>query len=434
MGRFTYLTDIMTGLFRRSPFRASLSSDDNITDLCNELLSGKGEVSGRLTAQKILRQFQEFTLEEKLAFFQMISTDMDLDAQSLLQAANAYQEQATAKNYKLLSAAAEPRRQELLRRLNEAPGATLELVRMRNDLLKLLSEHPELKSLDIDFVHLFRSWFNRGFLTLMPIDWDTPANILEKIIEYEAVHTINDWSELKRRLLPPDRRCYAYFHPAILEEPLIFVEIALCKGVPNSIQELLAENRIYLPENEADTAVFYSISNCQEGLRGISFGNSLIKNVVEELRRENPQLKTFVTLSPIPGLNRYLKSSAKNDESENQKLINAAEQKDIEAIKEQSQNLIFAAADYLVNAKDKNGAPLDPVARFHLGNGAEIYRVNALADISENGIRQSSTAMVNYLYDLDKVSDNHEAFAGKNTVITSKEIQNLLIEGTKTRA
>lgn len=434
MGRFTYLTDMMAGLFERSPFRAPIASDDKIEVLCNALLSGRGEVSGLLSAQKILSRYRSLNKDEKIAFFQYISVEMGLDAEKLAQAVSAYQEEASAKNYKILSAAAEPRRQELLRRLNEAPGGTLELVRMRHDLLNILNDYPELRAFDSDFVHLFRSWFNRGFLTLMPVDWNTPANILEKIIEYEAVHTINDWSDLRRRLLPSDRRCFAYFHPAILEEPLIFVEVALCKGVPNSIQDLLAINRKDLSLEEADTAVFYSISNCQEGLRGISFGNSLIKNVVEKLRLENPQLLKFVTLSPIPGLMRYLKVEAREDDAELQILMSAAEQNDLTAIKSQDTVLACTAADYLVNAKNKSGAPLDPVARFHLGNGAQIYQIHTMADTSENGIRQSCTAMVNYLYDLDNVSENHEAYAVKNKVAISKEIKTLLNTAKKSRA
>ena len=425
MGRFSFFSEIVTGLLERTPFGAPEGTDQTLDALCHALLSGRGEISGKRVAQDILSRYKGLAPDERLTFFRLMAQGMDVDTKAVIRAAEAYGKAPTGASYAALADAAEPPRQEFLRRLNQAPGATLELVRMRLDLLGVLRDHPELAPLDLDFIHLFRSWFNRGFLVLRRIDWRTPANILEKIIAYEAVHAINDWSDLQRRLLPEDRRCFAFFHPAMLEEPLIFVEVALCKGIPGSVQSLLAETRTPLPLAQADTAVFYSISNCQEGLRGISFGNSLIKQVVEELRQELPHLDSFVTLSPIPGLMRHLATQEGEAPRAIAKAAKAGDRKRLEAMAPQ---IRLAAADYLVNAK-RGAAPLDPVARFHLGNGALIHRVHAGADISDNGIRQSAGAMVSYLYDLARVEANHEGFATANRVVISKEIKTLLQTG-----
>lgn len=421
MGRFAFFADVMMGLFERKPFGTGTPSTENIEDMARALLSGRGEVSGMRVSQEILELYSRLDEAQQLAFFDWMARDLDVKPDAIITAAETYRDSPGAESYAALAHAAEPPRQELLRRLNQAAGATQGLVRMRLDLLNLLDRHPRLAMLDRDFTHLFRSWFNRGFLVLRPINWHTPANILEKIIEYEAVHAINDWSDLQRRVMPRDRRCFAFFHPAMLEEPLIFVEVALCKGTPGSVQELLAESRQALPQEEMDTAVFYSISNCQEGLRGISFGSSLIKQVVGELHQELPQIDSFVTLSPIPGLMRHLKTQGGNGE-----LVAAAERGDLAAIKARSDELLLAAARWLAEVKRPDGAPADPVARFHLGNGAELLGVHALADISPNGLRQSATAMVNYLYDLDRVEANHEAFATRDQIVMSKDIKALL--------
>ncbi|MCV0429869.1 MAG: malonyl-CoA decarboxylase, partial [Roseibium sp.] len=304
-------------------------------------------------------------------------------------------------------AAAEPRRQELFRRLNRVPGATGALVKMRADLLRLRNREPELEALDLDLRHLFASWFNRGFLVLRPINWESPAHILEKIIAYEAVHAIDSWEDLRRRLEPTDRRCFAFFHPSMPDEPLIFVEVALTSGTPNSVQLLLAEDRAAMPAEDADTAVFYSISNCQSGLASISFGNSLIKQVAADLSAELPGLKTFVTLSPIPGLTRWLEEKGQEWKD------NAPDEMKAEA------------AHYLLNAKTKIGLPFDPVARFHLGNGAIVHAVHADADVSQKGRAQSNGTMVNYLYDLTRVAQNHEQFATTQEVVATDQVQSL---------
>jgi len=420
----TFFSDIMATLFERRAARPADPSKGPVTELCAALLSSQGEVSGVRLARDILSHYRAMDQNARRAFFDYLAGDLDIDPARVSEAAAAYAQSRAAKDLARLAHEAEPRRQQLFRRLNQAPGATGELVRMRLDLLRMLPDAPELAVIDVDFRQLFASWFNRGFLVLRHIDWRTPANILEKIIEYEAVHAINDWSELQRRLRPADRRCFAFFHPALPEEPLIFVEVALCQGVPGSVQALLAEERETL--TEFDTAVFYSISNCQDGLRGISFGNLLIKQVVEELKRDLPQIGRFVTLSPIPGLARWLRDQAA-DRAQAQAVLDAAGQGD-GALRGQADALRVLATEYLLVAKRPDGLPIDPVARFHLGNGAMIHDVHALADISQNGIRQSCSAMVNYLYDLAKVEENNERFVEERKVAAARPVLNLLAQ------
>ena len=299
-------------------------------------------------------------------------------------------------------------RQELARRLNRVPGATPQLVAMRSDLLRLIPRNDPRARIDLDFQHLFASWFNRGFLVLRRINWESPAHILEKIIEYEAVHAIHSWQDLRRRVEPSDRRCFAFFHPAMPDEPLIFVEVALTKGIPGSVQRLLAEDRDALAAEEADTAVFYSISNCQSGLAGISFGNSLIKQVAEDLAAELPNITTFVTLSPIPTLSRWMKEEG------------------IDADKLNEDELQALAARFLLTAKRPDGMPYDPVARFHLGNGAYVHAVHAGADTSDKGMSESRGAMVNYRYEAENFAENHERFAAHKEVVASKSVRALV--------
>lgn len=298
--------DLISTVFERRYLKGISDKADkrSITELCQALLGSYGEVSGVTFSRKILDRYARMDDAEKTAFFEYMMQELEIAHDAVLDAVHVYKDAPTTENYQSFATACEPRRQELARRLNQVPGATAKLVSMRSDLLKLMSEHPELGPLDVDLKHLFMSWFNRGFLVLLPINWDSPANILEKIIAYEAVHAIHSWDDLRGRLQPSDRRCFGFFHPTMADEPLIFVEVALTKGVPSSIQSLLADERDTIDAEDADTAVFYSISNCQAGLAGISFGNSLIKQVVADLARDLPGLSTFVTLSPIPGLNQ----------------------------------------------------------------------------------------------------------------------------------
>jgi malonyl-CoA decarboxylase len=323
----------------------------------------------------------------------------------------------------------------LLRRLNLAPGGTAALVRMREQLMDALDHRDDLKAVDADFVHLFSSWFNRGFLVLRRIDWSTPAMILEKIIRYEAVHRIRSWDDLRRRIDPSDRRCYAFFHPALVDEPLIFVEVALSREIPDAIAPILSVQRDTVDTDRVTTATFYSISNCQRGLAGVSFGNFLIKQVVQEISRENARLRTFVTLSPVPDFSRWLDRERKADDS---KALSPEDRTALEGLDRQGwwqlpearepmhEPLLRAAAWYFLNAKNRRGQPADSVARFHLGNGARLERLNWLGDGSENGLGQSYGLMVNYLYDLDDIEKNHEAYAEARKVVASNAVRRML--------
>lgn len=402
----TILADLLSTVFERRYGLGRPALDGRpVEALAADLLGAAGEVSGLALARQIFARYANADDPEKLLFFRHMAEDMTISADAVRAALEALEAEQSKASYRAFMAASEPPRQELIRRLNQLPGATRNLVQMRKDLLRLGQDDPKLQALDLDFRHLFASWFNRGFLVLRPINWESPANILEKITAYEAVHAIDSWEDLRRRLEPDDRRCFAFFHPAMPEEPLIFVEVALTKGVPGSIQKLLAEEREGIAAEDADTAVFYSISNCQEGLAGISFGNSLIKQVAADLSLELPDLKTFVTLSPIPGFSRWMNES------------------EIDPLALDTQALRAMAAHYLVSAKRDDGHPRDPVARFHLGNGARVHQVHAEADISEKGLRQSAGVMVNYLYDLAKVAQNHERYATSHSVVASSEVQ-----------
>lgn len=409
------LGDLLTTLFERRRAGDVTASGKPLPDLCRALLSGQGEVSGMKRAAEVLLRYRLAGVEEKRAFFRFLADEMDLDPGAVIAAAQAYADAPDAGTMAALLEVAEPPRQELLRRLNQAPGGTADLVAMRVDLMAAAKAESDLGRVDLDFRHLFASWFNRGFLVLRRIGWESPANILEKIIAYEAVHEIHSWADLRRRLEPPDRRCFAFFHPAMPDDPLIFVEVALTRGIPGAVGPLLAEDRRALSAAEVDTAVFYSISNCQAGLRGISFGNSLIKQVVDVLGREVAGLTTFVTLSPIPGLTRWIKTQ------------DAAAQAMLEADPAtlEADALRRVAARYLLEAKAADGAPLDPVARFHLGNGAEVHDIHAGADLSGKGRQQSCGAMVNYLYDPARVEQNHEAFATRQTVAAARGVKAL---------
>jgi malonyl-CoA decarboxylase len=411
------LGDFLTTLFERRRASEVAASGKPLPDLCRALLSGQGEVSGMKRAAEVLMRYRRAERAEKAAFFRFLADEMDLDPGAVAQAAQAYGADPDAAHLAKLLAVAEPPRQELLRRLNQAPGGTADLVAMRVDLMAAAKEAPDLARVDLDFQHLFASWFNRGFLVLRRIGWESPANILEKIIAYEAVHEIHSWDDLRRRLEPADRRCFAFFHPAMPDDPLIFVEVALTHGIPGAVGPLLAEDRTALAPQDMDTAVFYSISNCQAGLRGISFGNSLIKQVVDVLGREVPGLKTFVTLSPIPGFVRWLEAQ---DDAQAKALL-AADPATVDA-----EVLRGQAALYLLEGKAKNGQPLDPVARFHLGNGAEVHQLHAAADLSPKGRAQSRGGMVNYLYDPARVEQNHEAFASHQTIAASRGVKALV--------
>ncbi|HXN42934.1 MAG TPA: malonyl-CoA decarboxylase family protein, partial [Xanthobacteraceae bacterium] len=344
---------------------------DSLVELCEELLSGRGEASGVALAREILLRYAELTTGPRIAFFEALATKFGADRERIAAAVAAWEANPSEQTAAELHAAAEPRRQELFRRLNLAPGGTAALVAMREQLMDALARRDDLAAVDADFAHLFSSWFNRGFLVLRRIDWSTPAIVLEKLIRYEAVHEIRDWADLRRRIDPPDRRCFAFFHPALIDEPLIFVEVALSDGIPDAIAPILADGREILTPDRATTATFYSISNCQRGLTGVTFGSFLIKQVVEEISQELPRLSTFVTLSPAPGFAAWLKRELAQENSqaifpEDRAALTglpAHWENDPAAAERLREPLTRAAATYFLTARTRSRAPVDPVAR-----------------------------------------------------------------------
>lgn len=403
-------------LRKHFPFTANRSVPSRVGALCDmarDLISSRGEASGVAIATDMLRLYDAAGKDERAGFFLALATEFNPDRAGLSAAWESFQAKGWDE-YPALARAIEAPRQELFRRLNLAPGGTAALVRMRADLLAL-RDLPGTAPVEADLAHLLQSWFNRGFLTMRAISWSSPASLLERVIRYEAVHDIRDWTDLRSRVDPSDRRCYAFFHPTMPDDPLIFVEVALTRTIPDSIQTLLAADRVPLASADASTAVFYSISNCQPGLRGISFGHFLIKQVATDLKREIPTLKRFITLSPIPGLMRWL-------------------QRQDPALAEQSTGnfeayrtrLLQQAIHYFLKAKDKDGRPIDPVARFHLGNGARLEQLNWMGDRSDKGLGQSAGMMVNYLYDLPAIEELHERFANHGSIATGKPLRQLI--------
>jgi len=426
------IADRSRALIRREPVRGR---SDGLAELCEALLSGRGEASGVALANEILANYAALTTGPRIAFFEELAKTFGHDPARIDAAVAAWRQSPSSDTANELHRSTEPRRLELFRRLNLAPGGTAALVRMREQLIDALDHRDDLAVVDNDFVHLFSSWFNRGFLVLRRIDWSTPALILEKIIRYEGVHKIRDWDDLRRRIDPPDRRCYAFFHPALVDEPLIFVEVALTREIPAAIAPILSDKREAVVPERANTAVFYSITNCQRGLAGVTFGHFLIKQVVEEVSREIPRISTFVTLSPAPNFAEWLKRERGNaaspalDEEDRAALAaldhaNWWRQPDlVETIRAP---LLRAAAWYYVRARNGRGLPVDAVARFHLGNGARLERLDWPADISDRALEQSYGLMVNYLYDLDYIEENHEAYAQQHAVVAAGAVTRLL--------
>lgn len=440
------LSDILRNIVERGRALAGLSPLASPADArqlgrqCDTLLSSLGEASGVALAERILNEWDGLDEAGRLDFLLDLAERFGPDPDKVERALADYARESNQNTLLGLHTASEPRRQELIRRLNLAPGGVARLVAMRESLFRHLRHHPQLEHLNQDFQHLFMSWFNRGFLILERIDWNTSASILEKIIRYEAVHAINDWDDLRQRLEPADRRCFAFFHPQLPGDPLIFVEVALTGGMPSAIGDLLADERDLIDPGQASTAVFYSISNCQDGLRGISFGNFLIKQVVEELRQELPKLTQFVTLSPVPGFANWISDEAAKGrlgQSDEAFLAGIAENKWQDHTDRQAEMrriLLPLAARYFIHARTESGRIIDPVARFHLSNGARLERLNFPGDTSPKGISQSYGLMVNYLYKLDEIEANHEAFATRNEVAASTEITRLARAGGTAKA
>jgi len=405
----------------------------HLVSLCEALLGERGEVSGAALAREALAAWQALDERGREEFFDILAREFAPSPEAVGKAAEAYRYEPTPRNLIALQEVIDAARQELFRRLNMAPGGTETLVAMRRELLRTLKQHPEWAGIDADFLHLFRSWFNRGFLRLERIDWRTPAIVLEKLIEYEAVHAIQGWRDLRRRL-EADRRCFAFFHPQLRDEPLIFIEVALTRGMSAQVQPLLDVAAPVAAPERADCAIFYSITNCQEGLRGTSFGNLLIKQVAEELKREFPHLKTFATLSPIPGFRRWLAapdtrvtlSIGPNAERRHALLarIEEAGWHTGDADEDLQKLLMRLCGWYLLHAK-QGAEPLDPVARFHLGNGAALERLNWLGDTSASGMARSAGLMVNYAYRLEDVERNHERYFSEHAVVASRAVEKL---------
>lgn len=421
--------------------RRSLVENDHgeaeieISQLCRDLLSEKGEALGTALARTVMDLYKQLDQTGRLDFFKTLRDEFEPDQDVLEDAIYTYLNDPSREHRQLLEQRVESPRQGLIRAMNMAPGGTSALLGMREDLQHFLKDDKSLRIVDSDFVHLFSSWFNRGFLRIQEISWETPATVLEKIIEYEAVHAIADWTDLRRRL-GQDRRCYGFFHPALPGEPLIFVEVALTKELSGAVQPLLTHQDEMCKAEEADTAIFYSISNCQKGLLGISFGNFLIKQVVMELKQELPNIKTFSTLSPIPLFRKWLDQSFEDgqvaDVLSDPELANAYyefKQRDVQEsgeLTDEDQNLLTRLCGHYLTEVKRRNMPYDPVARFHLGNGARLERINWGGDVSPNGIKQSYGLMVNYLYDLPTIEKNHEAYVNNDEIIISDQVARLI--------
>jgi malonyl-CoA decarboxylase len=382
-------------------------------------------------AELVVRRYRALKPAGRLEFLTFLLKDLGAFRADVDLAVDLYRVERSEASLTRLFQAVEPRRQALFRAINTAPGGTGTVVTMRADALGLLAEHPELAPVEADLLHVLSSWFNRGFITLERINWGSPGAVLERLIEYEAVHEIRGWDDLRRRL-EADRRCFGFFHPALPEEPLIFIEVALTEGLAANIHDLLdAPSPPAEGEWSADTATFYSITNCQVGLRGIQLGNFLIKQVVHELRKELAQLRLFATLSPVPGFARWLRTVrathefSGSDEATLRALDDQFWYENTEAAEALRPVLLRACAHYLVNVKQAT-LPADSVARFHLRNGARLERINWLGDTSVNGLRQSHGLLVNYVYDEQQIPANHEAYVHDGTVVHSHEVSRLL--------
>ena len=408
----SFFQNIISSIMR-NPLRKGLFGGEefgvlhkDINKALDAVMSTSGEVSSLVYAEHLLNLIEALNDQDLITFLQTLSAKYDIDPGALSKATVNYSKEKNQANLEKVTKSSEPLWVELFRRLNTTQDGTVKLIRLRERIRGLLKDNPEIAFFNSSLLSLFKGWFNPSFLVLEKIDWSTPANILEKIIEYEAVHEINSWDDLRARLAPDDRRCFAFFHPLIPDEPLIFVEVALCNKTPESINEVIKIDREIVNYKDINTAVFYSISNCQDGLSGISFGNFLIKQVAHKLKQEVDSIEKFVTLSPVPGFVRWLESKSKDQNIDDD-------------------NLTAEALLYLTASGREDKLPNDPVARFHLGNGAILEKINLNADLSKKGILQSKGMMVNYLYNLELLEKNHELFFKTKNVQQSDEIKSL---------
>ena len=407
------ITSVMKGTRRLNRFRSKGFGKlhNNINKAVDSVMSTSGEVSSLVYAEHLLNLIEDLDDNGLKKFLKDLLKNYDIDTKVLLKDVKNYSSNKNTENFEKIRISSEPGWIELFRRLNSSSNGTYRLVKLRERIRSLNDE--DLKTFDLRLLKLFKYWFNPSFLVLEKIDWETPANILEKIIEYEAVHEINSWDDLRARLAPIDRQCFAFFHPLIPNDPLIFVEVALTTGIPKSIQKIINLDRQEIEIEDANTAIFYSISNCHNGLLGISFGNFLIKQVASNLKRELPDLNQFMTLSPLPGFMKWM-------EEYSPITFERCSEKNCD-----DEELIKNAVKYLTKSERKDGMPNDPVGRFHVGNGASLERINLNADMSEKGLSQSYGIMANYMYDLAVVEQNHEIFFKDKVVPVSKEIEAL---------
>jgi malonyl-CoA decarboxylase len=419
--------------FERMPFEATRWVAGPVVDAdgarraierCHVLLSDRGEVSGERLANEVLSAYETLTGASLDAFFTYLAKQFSPDAETIERSLELFRRQTSAESLAALQLAVEPPRRELFRRLNLARNGTAALIEMRRRVLRGVASHPDWAVISADLEDLLRSWLNAGFLELRRIDWHTPTPVLENLIKYEAVHHVRNWDDLRRRL-QDDRRCFGFFHSSLPHEPLIFTELALTGELSSRVQPLLDPESPVLDRKSRSFAVFYSISSCHDGLRGISFGNSLIRRVVDALRREYPRLRTFGTLSPIPGFRSWLAHTATNGNGAAAAASAALADRhcfsDTARADELSRTLLPLCATYLLTAK-RGEEPADPVARFHLANGARLERINWLGDTSQAGIDRSGSLTANYLYRLSEVERNHRAYIKERRVVASRQV------------
>ena len=427
MNKFSFFSDLVNTLFDKNrkknfSFLFEKKQNKSLLEYIENVNEAKGEISALNYSEELFDYLSNCDHKTLFSFFEYLEKDYDIEIASIPEILKNYNKKKEYNFYKDIKKISESKRSEIFRRLNSTQHGTINLVKLREKLLDLLDKYPNFRKIDFDLSSLFKDWFNRGFLILKPIDWETPANILEKIIEYEAVHQIKSWDELRSRLEPEDRKCFAYFHPAMQDEPLIFIEVALTENIPEKINQILNPDRAMINSQEATTAVFYSISNCQKGLQGISFGNFLIKQVARNLQNNFKSLSKFVTLSPVPGFSKWLKS---NDTILFNKMHNKLS---LNKIQKNEAILNETILKYFFISNRSDNLPNDPVARFHLGNGAILEKINFLSNISENGLEQSLGYMVNYLYNLEEVELNHEKYVVDKKINTSKNLEKEFIK------
>ncbi len=419
--------------------RMSVSTKQPAIDLCHRLLTLRGEASAIVIADEIISRFNAMPADEQLEFFIQLLEQFQPDPDALALAAERYLDEPGPEMAAELGRVAMPPRQEVIRNLSTSPSGVRALIKVRERLLECIKTEPSLKLLDDDFVRCFRSWFNRGFLELREIDWQTPAHILEKLIAYEAVHEIRGWDDLRRRLAE-DRRCFAFFHPVLDDEPLVFVQVALTDDMAANISDILDAEPANRPDKPS-TAVFYSISNCQAGLRGVSFGNFLIKQVLLELKLEFPSVEHSLTLSPVPNYRRWLQKLLADeercaetgllDDSQRENLraldqaITANELEEIDRMLVLCQNQLLCLCAYFLLNQKRDTLPADAVARFHLSNGASLARINWAGDLSSRRLHQSFGILVNYVYVADKLETNHEMLVNEGVIAASATVKKL---------